>query len=84
MYSYHINMGKTDILLRFYKNMTNLMESIQLHDYSQKELLGEEYSGIERLTKDDKKILLELCAKGVASHKEESESLMDFGTIYFD
>ena len=84
MHSFDVDMKTAEILLRFYGGIPSLIENIQTNEFSPESLLGEDFHCAHNLTDYDKQVLFELCMNGMVTDKEESDTLEDFGTIYFE
>jgi hypothetical protein len=72
-----------EILHDYFGNADQVYEGLGSGKFDHQQLVGEHFSGLENLSKEDKAILQTLCTKGVAKSKKPSSTLSSAGVVYF-
>ena len=72
-----------EILHDYFKTPDRLYSGINNGKLDHQQLVGEHFSGLENISKEDKIILQTLCSKGSAKSKKPSISIFSAGVVYY-
>lgn len=72
-----------EILHDYFETPEQIYDGLNSGKFDHKELVGEHFSGLENLSKEDKVILQTLCSKGIAKSKKPSSTISSVGVVYF-
>lgn len=67
----------------YFETPEQIYDGLNSGKFDHKELVGEHFSGLENLSKEDKVILQTLCSKGIAKSKKPSSTISSVGVVYF-
>lgn len=72
-----------EILQDYFKTPGQLYNGLNDGKFDHKQFVGEHFSGLENLSREDKIVLQTLCTKGAAKSKKPSSTISSAGVVYY-
>ena len=72
-----------EILHDYFETPSGLYTGLNEGKFDHKQLVGEHFSGLENLSKEDKIVLQTLCSKGAVKSKKLSNTISSAGVVYY-
>ena len=72
-----------EILQDYFKTPDQIYDGLNSGKFDHQQLVGEHFSGLENLSKEDKAVLQTLCSKGAAKSKKPSSTISSAGVVYY-